>query len=110
MTDTNDPLLQEIDQLVRNEPVLLFMKGTPQFPMCGFSGRAAQVMQLCGVPYRHVNVIERMDMQDGLKRYNGWPTFPALFIGGELIGGSDIMIELYEAGELQKMLAEASAD
>jgi len=86
------------------------MKGTPQFPQCGFSSRAAQVLQACGVKdFLAVNVLADPEIFENLKYYANWPTFPQLYVKGELIGGSDIMIEMYQKGEIQKLLEEAQA-
>ncbi|QIL43114.1 Grx4 family monothiol glutaredoxin [Acidovorax sp. HDW3] len=97
-----------IEDLVKNNTVMLFMKGTPSFPMCGFSGRAVQVLKACGVDPKaigSVNVLEDDAVRQGIKDYSQWPTIPQLYVKGEFIGGSDIMMEMYEAGELQKLLA-----
>jgi monothiol glutaredoxin len=94
-------------QLAENS-VILYMKGSPDFPQCGFSGRAVQILENCGVEYAYVNIFEDPDLREGLKVYSQWPTFPQLYINGELIGGSDIMLELFESGELQKRLKEAA--
>lgn len=103
-------VLERIRQTVTANPVVLFMKGTPQFPQCGFSGLAAQVLKACGVnDYVAVNVLADREIYDNLKYYANWPTFPQLYIKGELIGGSDIMREMYEKGELQKLLQSAKA-
>lgn len=103
-------VLERIRQTVTANPVVLFMKGTPQFPQCGFSGLAAQVLKACGVnDYVAVNVLADREIYDNLKYYANWPTFPQLYIKGELIGGSDIMREMYEKGELQKLLQSARA-
>lgn len=102
--------LEKIRQTVTGNPVVLYMKGTPQFPQCGFSGLAAQVLRACGVKdYVAVNVLADAEVYENLKYYANWPTFPQLYIKGELIGGSDIMKELYETGELQKLLESAKA-
>lgn len=102
--------LEKIRKTVTENPVVLYMKGTPQFPQCGFSGRAAQVLKACGVDrYVAVNVLADQEVYDNLKYYADFPTFPQLYIKGELIGGSDIMLSMYEQGELQKLLAAASA-
>ncbi len=102
--------LEKIRKTVTENPVVLYMKGTPQFPQCGFSGRAAQVLKACGVEkYVAVNVLADQEVYDNLKYYADFPTFPQLYIRGELIGGSDIMLSMYEQGELQKLLAAASA-
>ena len=97
-----------IEDLVKNNTVMLFMKGTPSFPMCGFSGRAVQVLKACGVDPKaigSVNVLEDDAVRQGIKDYSQWPTIPQLYVKGEFIGGSDIMMEMYESGELQKLLA-----
>jgi monothiol glutaredoxin len=97
---------QRIDQIVKGHKVVLFMKGTAQFPMCGFSGRAVQVLKACGVnDITTVNVLEDEDIRQGIKDYANWPTIPQLYVNGEFIGGSDIMMEMYQAGELQQVLA-----
>jgi monothiol glutaredoxin len=97
---------QRIDDIVKNHKVVLFMKGTPQFPMCGFSGRAIQVLKACGVSeIKSVNVLEDEEIRQGIKEYANWPTIPQLYIDGEFVGGSDIMMEMYQAGELQPLLA-----
>jgi monothiol glutaredoxin len=97
---------QRIDQLVKGNRVVLFMKGTPQFPMCGFSGRAVQILKACGVDdLASVNVLEDEDVRQGIKQYANWPTIPQLYVNGEFVGGSDILMEMYQAGELQTLLA-----
>ncbi len=104
----NQNALDKIKQTVTANPVVLYMKGTPQFPQCGFSGRAAQVLKACGVEkYVAVNVFSDQEVYDNLPFYADFPTFPQLYVGGELIGGSDIMLALYEQGELQKLIANA---
>ena len=96
---------QRIEQIVKGHRVVLFMKGTAQFPMCGFSGRAVQVLKACGVQdLATVNVLEDEGIRQGIKDYANWPTIPQLYINGEFIGGSDIMMEMYESGELQQAL------
>ena len=110
-----EPLLmsdvqQEIDQLVKGNRVVLFMKGTAQFPMCGFSGRAVQILKACGVTdLKTVNVLEDEAIRQGIKDYAQWPTIPQLYVHGEFLGGSDIMMEMYESGELQQVLAPKQA-
>ena len=97
---------QRIDALVKAHPVVLFMKGSAQFPMCGFSGRAVQILKACGVTnFKTVNVLEDEEIRQGIKEYANWPTIPQLYINGEFIGGSDIMMEMYQSGELQPLLA-----
>jgi monothiol glutaredoxin len=96
---------QRIDQLVKGNPVVLFMKGTAQFPQCGFSGRAIQILKACGVgSLTTVNVLEDPEIRQGIKEYANWPTIPQLYIGGQFVGGSDIMMEMYQAGELQELV------
>ena len=101
---------QRIDALVKGHPIVLFMKGTASFPMCGFSGRAIQIIKACGVDPKNittVNVLEDQEIRQGIKDYSQWPTIPQLFVKGEFIGGSDIMMEMYENGELQQLLQAA---
>ena len=96
---------KRIDDIVKANPVVLFMKGTAQFPQCGFSGRAIQVLKACGVTsLTTVNVLEDDDIRQGIKDYANWPTIPQLYVNGEFVGGSDIMMEMYQAGELQQAL------
>ena len=103
MSDTQ----QRIDQLVKSNNILLFMKGSASFPMCGFSGRAIQILKACGVETKDistVNVLEDQEIRQGIKDYSNWPTIPQLYVKGEFIGGSDIMMEMYESGELQQVI------
>lgn len=101
-----DDVQQRIDQLVKSNKVVLFMKGTAQFPQCGFSGRAVQVLKACGVSNLVTfNVLEDESVRQGIKDYANWPTIPQLYINGEFIGGSDIMMEMYQSGELQQTLS-----
>ncbi len=101
MSDTQ----QRIDALVKGSPVVLFMKGTAQFPQCGFSGRAIQILKACGVEQpTTVNVLEDEAIRQGIKDYANWPTIPQLYVNGEFVGGSDIMMEMYQSGELQQTL------
>ena len=98
---------QRIDDLVKQNEVVLFMKGNASFPMCGFSGRAIQILKACGVEPRAlvtVNVLEDEAVRQGIKDYSNWPTIPQLYVKGEFIGGSDIMMEMYESGELQQLV------
>jgi len=107
MSDTQ----QRIDALVKSNEVLLFMKGTASFPQCGFSGRAIQILKACGVDTRQlktVNVLEDQEIRAGIKDYSQWPTIPQLYVNGEFVGGSDIMMEMYENGELQQVLTKRS--
>ncbi|MEN5180551.1 Grx4 family monothiol glutaredoxin [Comamonas odontotermitis] len=106
MSDTQ----QRIDQLVKGNDIVLFMKGTASFPQCGFSGRAVQILKASGVDARNittVNVLEDPEIREGIKNYSQWPTIPQLYVKGEFIGGSDIMMEMYESGELQQLVAAA---
>ena len=101
---------QRIDQIVKGQPVVLFMKGTPQMPQCGFSQLAVQVLNACGVQQFHsVNVLADNEIRQGIKGYANWPTIPQLYVNGEFVGGSDIMREMYQSGELQKMLETQKA-
>jgi monothiol glutaredoxin len=101
-----DDAQQRIDSLVKQHRVMLFMKGTAQFPMCGFSGRAIQILKACGVEdVTTFNVLEDEAVRQGIKEYAQWPTIPQLYVGGEFVGGSDILMEMYESGELQQLLA-----
>ena len=101
-------VLERIKAEVEGHPIVLFMKGTPQFPMCGFSSRSVQALKAAGATSFHtVNVLEQPEIRASLPRYSDWPTFPQLFINGELIGGSDITVELLDSGELARMVAEA---
>ncbi len=94
----------KIEGLLNDNQVVLFMKGTQQFPMCGFSARATAILQDIGVQFKDVNVMEDEAIRQGIKEYGNWPTIPQLYINKKLVGGSDIMMEMYEAGELQEML------
>ena len=99
-----------IQKTVTENPVVLFMKGSAQFPQCGFSGRAVQVLRACGVKnLRTVNVLEDDEVREGVKVYSNWPTIPQLYVGGEFVGGADIMNEMYDSGELQDLLKKAQA-
>ncbi len=103
MSDVN----QRIDELVKTNDILLFMKGSASFPMCGFSGRAIQILKACGVDtktVKTVNVLDDAEIRQGIKGYSNWPTIPQLYVKGEFIGGSDIMMEMYESGELAQVL------
>ena len=98
---------EQIDSLVKQNPVVLFMKGTASFPQCGFSGRAVQILKACGVDakaIKTVNVLDEPEIREAIKTYSSWPTIPQLYLAGEFIGGSDIMMEMYENGELQQAL------
>ncbi len=100
-----EDLKQQLHQLVTTQPVVLFMKGTKNFPTCGFSGRAAQILKACSVDFVDVNVLADPEIVPALREYANWPTIPVLYIGGEFVGGADIMTEMYQNGELQQKLA-----
>ncbi len=95
-----------IDEQVKNNDVFLYMKGTPDFPMCGFSGRVVQILGYLGVDYQSANVLENQDLREGIKAYANWPTIPQLYVKGEFVGGADIVTEMFQAGELQSYLAD----
>ncbi len=102
-----DEVQQRIDGIVKGSKVVLFMKGTASFPQCGFSGRAVQVLKAAGAKeFKTVNVLEDQDIRQGIKEYANWPTIPQLYVDGEFVGGSDIMMEMYQSGELQQLLAK----
>lgn len=100
-------VMQRIKQQVEENPVVIYMKGTPDFPQCGFSGRAAAALEACGANFAYINIFDDREIYENLPRFSSWPTFPQIFINGELIGGCDITVELYQRGELQKMIEEA---
>ena len=103
---------QRINQLVKNSDVVLFMKGNASFPQCGFSGRAIQILKACGVDPKQlatVNVLEDDEIRQGIKEFSNWPTVPQLYVRGEFVGGSDIMMEMYQSGELQQVLSPQQA-
>jgi len=102
-------VLDRIKEQVEGNAVVIYMKGTPQFPMCGFSSRAAEALASTGVEFGFINVIQDPEIFENLPRYADWPTFPQIYVGGELIGGCDITVELAQNGELQKMMEEAVA-
>ena len=101
-----NPAFERIETDVKSNPVVLFMKGTPVFPQCGFSARVVQILSHLGVPFKGVNVLEDMEIRDGIKAYTNWPTIPQLYVKGEFVGGCDITREMFQSGELQQMLAE----
>jgi len=102
MTDIH----QTIDSEVKSNDIVLFMKGTPQFPMCGFSSQVVQILGYLGVPFKGVNVLENEMIRQGIKDYSNWPTVPQLYVKGEFVGGCDIAREMFQSGELQQFLAE----
>ncbi len=100
MTSAKD----RIDEIVRANSVVLFMKGTPLFPQCGFSGRAIAILDHLGVPFETVDVLQDQELRQGIKAYSDWPTVPQLYVKGEFVGGSDIMMEMFESGELKQLV------
>jgi monothiol glutaredoxin len=102
MSDANE----RISQIVNANDVVLFMKGTPLFPQCGFSSRAVAILEHCGADFESIDVLQDMEIRQGIKSFSDWPTIPQLYVKGEFVGGSDIMMEMYEAGELQQLLAD----
>lgn len=102
--------LDRIREQVEKNPVIIFMKGTPQLPQCGFSSRAAEALKRCGAEFAYVNVLADPEIFQNLPRFANWPTFPQIYINGELIGGCDITLELFEKGDLQRMVKEATAN
>src|SRR5436190_23161467 len=98
---------EKIKQQIETNPIVLYMKGTPDFPQCGFSSRAVSLLKACGVIHiMGINVLEDPEIRQGIKDYSNWPTVPQLYVKGEFVGGSDIMMEMYEAGELQQLVEE----
>ncbi|MFZ2998033.1 Grx4 family monothiol glutaredoxin [Sphingobium sp.] len=101
-----DAVHEKLAQLVQSNDVVLFMKGTPLFPQCGFSSRAIAILEHLGVGYDTVDVLQDQDVRQGIKAFSDWPTIPQLYVKGEFVGGSDIMMEMYEAGELQQLMTQ----
>jgi len=99
-------IAQRIDALVKSNAILLFMKGTPLFPQCGFSSRAIAILEHLGQPFETVDVLQDQDVRQGIKEYSEWPTIPQLYVHGEFVGGSDIMMEMFESGELKQLVGE----
>ena len=103
----------DVNERIRTQlaaaPAVLFMKGTPDFPQCGFSAQAVAALRACGAQFHHVNIFEDPELREALKRISNWPTYPQLYVKGELLGGCDITLEMFRSGELQKALAEAGA-
>ena len=95
-----------IDEQVKSNDVFLYMKGTPDFPMCGFSSRVVQILDYLGVDYKSANVLENQELREGIKAYTNWPTIPQLYVGGEFVGGCDIIMEMFQAGELASLMKE----
>jgi monothiol glutaredoxin len=103
--DVNDRIKKQLESF----PVLLYMKGTPDFPQCGFSAQTVAALRAVNAKFAFVNIFEDPEVREGLKTYSNWPTFPQLYVKGELIGGCDIALELYESGELEKIVSDAAA-
>ena len=101
---------EQLKEIIDNNEVILFMKGSPDFPQCGFSGRTAQILQACDVKFASVDVLSDQSVREGIKELSQWPTVPQLYVRGEFVGGCDIMTELYENGELQKILKPEQAE
>jgi monothiol glutaredoxin len=103
----------DVNERIRNEivaaPVVLFMKGTPDFPQCGFSAQTVNALRAMGASFKHVNIFDEPELREALKRYSNWPTYPQLYINGELVGGCDIALEMYRNGELKQLLEQAGA-
>ena len=108
MADTSDPILETIKGQIEANPILVYMKGSPQAPQCGFSAQTVQCLIACGERFAYVDVLANPDIRASLPRYANWPTFPQLYIGGELVGGCDIVTEMFETGELQPLVKEAA--
>ncbi|MET0985928.1 MAG: Grx4 family monothiol glutaredoxin [Steroidobacteraceae bacterium] len=100
-------VIDRIKSQLSSSPVVLYMKGTPDFPQCGFSAAAVRALSAAGADFAHVNIFEDPELREALKKYSNWPTYPQLYVNGELIGGSDIIMEMYNSGELQKLVSEA---
>lgn len=106
----NMDALERIKKQVTDNPVIVYMKGTPDFPQCGFSARTVQALKSCKVPFAYINIFEEQEIYRALPKFANWPTFPQLYVKGELVGGCDITLDLFQSGELQKMLNEAVAE
>lgn len=100
-------IMEIIKEQIEGNPILLYMKGSPQQPQCGFSARTVQALMACGERFAYINILENPEIRENLKAYSNWPTFPQLYISGELVGGCDIVTELYESGELKNMVSAA---
>ena len=103
-------IMQVIKEQIEGNPVILYMKGTPQFPQCGFSARAVEVMTAVGKPFAYVNILEAPEIRANLPKYGNWPTFPQLWVKGELVGGSDILLEMHRNGQLAPLIEAAAVD
>lgn len=105
----SDDVTQRIKDHLASAPVVLFMKGTPDFPQCGFSAQTAAALKACNARFSHVNIFEDPELREAIKAFSNWPTFPQLYVNGELVGGCDITVEMYRSGELKQLLEEAGA-
>lgn len=99
-------VIDRIKSQLSSKPIVLYMKGTPDFPQCGFSAAAVRALGAAGADFAHVNIFEDPELREALKKYSNWPTYPQLYVNGELIGGSDIIMEMYNSGELEKLVSE----
>ena len=106
---TESDAIQRIKDHLASAPAVLFMKGTPDFPQCGFSAQTAAALKACGAQFKHVNIFEDPEIREALKAYSNWPTFPQLYVKGELVGGCDITLDMFRSGELKEVLQEAGA-
>ena len=102
-------VIERIQEQLKSNPVVRYVKGTPDFPQCGFSAAAVRTLEACGASFGYVNIFEDPELREALKRYSNWPTYPQLYVSGELVGGSDIITEMFQKGELQQLLTEAGA-
>jgi len=102
-------VIERIKEQLSSHPVVLYMKGTPDFPQCGFSAAVVRALQSCGASFAYVNIFEDPELRDALKRFSNWPTYPQLYVNGELVGGCDIVLDMHRSGELKKLLTEAGA-
>ena len=103
---SDNPVFEQIDRAIGSDDVVLFMKGTPVFPQCGFSSTVVQILSYLGVKFSSVNVLEDMEIREGIKQYSNWPTIPQLYVKGEFVGGCDIVREMFEEGELREFLSQ----
>ncbi len=106
---TDNDMIQRIREHLGSAPAVLFMKGTPDFPQCGFSAQTVATLRAINAKFRHVNIFEEPELREALKAYSNWPTYPQLYVNGELVGGCDIVVEMYRSGELQSLLDQAGA-
>jgi monothiol glutaredoxin len=102
----SNPVFERIESDIKANPVLLYMKGTPVFPQCGFSARVVQILSHLGVPFKGINILEDMELREGIKAYSSWPTIPQLYVQGEFVGGCDIVMDMFQQGELTTLMKE----